>query len=319
LETKSPKFSVVIPVLNEKDSLPSLLQEIVTVMEKQSWPYEVLFIDDGSRDGTPEVLRELSRVNPHVRLFLFGQHRGKSAALACGFKNVRGALIVTLDGDLQDSPEEIVKLWNVMEAGKADLVSGWKKTRHDPWHKIVSSRLFNVLVRFITGVKLHDFNCGLKIYRAAVVREIPLYGELHRFTPALAAWKGFRVTEEPIQHRSRKYGRSKFGVARMFGMTVDLLTVAFLMRYEGKPAHLFSGSGLMFLLFGGFINMHLFIKKLLGGTIAPHYPYMILGITLVLIGIQCVFFGLLSEMVLYFSLRQEKILGASFSSEEKKA
>lgn len=311
-----PLFSVVIPVLNEKESLPSLLREIVEVMKKQSWPYEVLCVDDGSTDGTPGVLEELFRENPLIRLFIFGHHRGKSAALACGFQNARGAYVVTLDGDLQDQPREIVKLWNVMGARKADLVSGWKKVRHDPWHKIISSRLFNGLVRAVTGVRLHDFNCGLKLYRAEVVRQIPLYGELHRFTPALAAWKGFRVEEEPIEHRPRKYGRSKFGMRRMFGMTVDLLTIAFLMRYEGKPSHLFSGAGFLFLLAGGFINMHLFIKKMLGGTIAPHYPYMILGITLLLIGIQCVFFGLLSEMIVYLSRRSENYPRSSFPSEE---
>ncbi|MDD5225923.1 MAG: glycosyltransferase family 2 protein [Candidatus Omnitrophica bacterium] len=316
---KSPQFSLVVPVLNEKDSLRSLLQEINAVMQKQAWSYEVLCIDDGSTDGTPDVLRSLSRENSHMRLFMFDNHRGKSAALACGFQNARGAYVVTLDGDLQDTPEEIVKLWNVMEARKADLVSGWKKIRNDPWHKVASSRLFNALVRCVTGVKLHDFNCGLKIYRAKVVREIPLYGELHRFTPALAAWKGFRVTEEPILHRPRQYGKSKFGFGRMFGMTVDLLTVAFLMRYEGKPSHLFSGAGFIFLLVGGFINLQLFIKKLFGGTISPHYPYMILGITLLLIGVQFVFFGLLSEMVLYFSRRQEQMLDASFPAEEGKS
>jgi glycosyltransferase involved in cell wall biosynthesis len=309
----------VVPVLNEKDSLRPLFQEIAAVMQKQSWTYELLFIDDGSTDGTPEVLRVLASEYPQVRLFLFGSHRGKSAALACGFQNARGAYVVTLDGDLQDTPGEIVKLWNVMESKKVDLVSGWKKTRHDPWHKIVSSRCFNALVRWITGVRLHDFNCGLKIYRARVVREIPLYGELHRFTPALAAWKGFRVTEEPVEHRSRKYGKSKFGLGRMFGMTVDLLTVAFLMRYEGKPSHLFSGAGFIFLLVGGGISFQLFITKIFGGTIAPHYPYMILGITLLLIGVQFVFFGLLSEMILYFSRRQEKILDASFPAEEAKS
>ncbi len=319
MEAKSPQFSLVIPVQNEKDSIRTLFQEIASVMQKQSWSYEILCVDDGSTDGSPEVLKALAGEYPQIRLFFFGNHRGKSAALACGFQNARGAYVVTLDGDLQDQPGEIVKLWNVMETRKADLVSGWKKIRKDPWHKVVSSRLFNVLVRCITGVKLHDFNCGLKIYRAKVVREIPLYGELHRFTPALAAWKGFFVTEEPILHRPRQYGKSKFGLGRMFGMTVDLLTIAFLMRYGGKPAHLFSGAGFIFLLAGGFINIHLFIKKLLGGAISPHYPYMILGITLLLIGVQFVFFGLLSEMILYFSRRQEKIFDASFPVEDGKS
>jgi glycosyltransferase involved in cell wall biosynthesis len=318
LDQSLPKFSIVIPVLDEKDSLRLLLGEVREVMKKQSWPYEVLCVDDGSTDGTPGVLEELSREDPSLRIFIFGHRRGKSAALACGFQNARGAYVVTLDGDLQDQPQEIVKLWNVMEAKKADLVSGWKKIRRDPWHKVVSSRLFNALVRAVTGVKLHDFNCGIKLYRAEVVRQIPLYGELHRFTPALAAWKGFRVEEEPVEHRPRKYGKSKFGLGRMFGMTVDLLTVAFLMRYEGKPSHLFSGAGFLFLMAGGFINLHLFIKKMLGGTITPHYPYMILGITLLLIGIQCVFFGLLSEMILYFIRRQENTQDLSFPPEEKR-
>lgn len=310
---------MVIPVLNEKDSLRILFREIDAVMQQQSWSYEILCVDDGSTDGTQEVLRTLAGEYPNARLFFFGNHRGKSAALACGFQNARGAYVATLDGDLQDTPAEVVKLWNVMEARKADLVSGWKKVRKDPWHKVVSSRLFNALVRCITGVQLHDFNCGLKIYRARVVRDIPLYGELHRFTPALAAWKGFRVTEESIEHRPRQYGKSKFGLGRMFGMTVDLLTVAFLMRYERKPSHLFSGAGFIFLWAGGGISGHLFLIKLAGGTIAPRYPYMILGITLLLIGIQFVFFGLLSEMILYFSQRQEKILDVSFPDEEGKS
>lgn len=305
METKTPQFSLVIPVLDEKDSVRILFQEIDALMREQSWSYEVLYVDDGSADGTPEVLKTLAGEYPQIRLFLFGNHRGKSAALACGFRNARGAYVVTLDGDLQDTPAEIVKLWNAMASRKADLVSGWKKVRRDPWHKIVSSRLFNVLVRCITGVKLHDFNCGLKIYRAEVVREMPLYGELHRFTPALAAWKGFQVIEEPIEHRPRRYGKSKFGLGRMFGMTVDLLTVAFLMRYEGKPSHLFSGAGFVFLLAGTSISGELFLRKLCGGVISPHYPYMILGITLLLVGIQFIFFGLLSEMILYLSRRQE--------------
>ena len=308
---------MIIPVLNEKENLEPLFSEVLAFMEIQQWSFEVLFVDDGSTDDTPDVLNALSKKHENVRLFTFASHRGKSAALACGFQHARGAYIVTLDGDLQDPPREILKLWTVMQKTGAGLVSGWKKVRHDPWHKIVSSRLFNALVRCVTGVKLHDFNCGLKLYQAEVVRQIPLYGELHRFTPALAAWKGYRVTEEPIEHRPRQYGKSKFGVGRLFGMVVDLLTVAFLMRYEGKPSHLFSGAGLIFLTAGGFINLHLFIRKMLGGTIAPHYPYMILGITLLLIGIQCVFFGLLSEMIVYLSRRSENSLRSSFPPDNK--
>ncbi len=307
----APLFSVVIPVLNEEQNLRLLYDEITAFMVSRRSSFEILFVDDGSSDGTASVLKTLSN-DPLVSVFTFAGPRGKSAALAKGFRHARGQYIVTMDGDLQDQPKEIEKLWQVMERTGADLVSGWKKVRHDPWHKIVSSRLFNALVRWVTGVPLHDFNCGLKLYRATVVREIPLYGELYRFIPALASWKGFRVAEEPVEHRARRYGKSKFGAGRVFGMTVDLLTVAFLMRYEGKPSHLFSGAGFLFLLAGGGINFHLFVTKLLGGTIAPHYPYMILGITLLLVGIQFVFFGLLSEMLLYSFRCREKIPGEVF-------
>lgn len=298
---ETPLFSVVTPLLNESDNIIPLLKEISDVMSRQAWPYEILLIDDGSTDATPQILKKLIREDPHVRAFIFRVHRGKSAALACGFQNARGSYVVTLDGDLQDSPEEITTLWKVMKEENADLVSGWKKKRNDPWHKIVSSRIFNAFVRGITGLRLHDFNCGLKLYRAVVIRDLPLYGELHRFIPALVSWRGFRVTEAPVIHRPRKFGKSKYGIERMFGMVVDLLTVAFLMRYEGKPSHLFSGFGLVFLAVGVLINAHLLLTKLLGGSIAPHYPYMVLGVTLLLIGLQCVFFGLLAEMVLYFS------------------
>ena len=314
---EAPLFSVVIPLLNESANIIPLLKEISDVMSRQAWTYEVLLIDDGSTDATPQILKKLIREDPHVRAFIFRAHRGKSAALACGFQNARGSYVVTLDGDLQDSPEEITILWKVMKEENADLVSGWKKKRNDPWHKIVSSRIFNAFARGITGLRLHDFNCGLKLYRAVVIRDLPLYGELHQFIPALVSWRGFRVTEAPVIHRPRKFGKSKYGIERMFGMVVDLLTVAFLMRYEGKPSHLFSGFGLVFLAVGVLINAHLLLTKLLGGSIAPHYPYMVLGVTLLLIGLQCVFFGLLAEMVLYFSRdRVSRGLCHSFPPEE---
>ncbi|MFZ5802650.1 MAG: glycosyltransferase family 2 protein [Candidatus Omnitrophota bacterium] len=314
METTHPRFSVVVPILNEKESLDPLVHEIAEAMRKEGWAFEALFVDDGSTDGSVEILERLAREWSFVRLFKFRRRQGKAAALACGFQHARGDYILTLDGDLQDVPGEAVRLWQAMQTRHADLVSGWKKVRRDPWHKVLSSRLFNGLTAFITGVRVHDFNCGLKLYRAEVVREIPLYGELHRFIPALAAWKGFRVTEEPVLHRPRRFGRSKFGPERIFAMMADLSTVLFLMRFEGKPSHFFSGAGLLLFLIGCCINGDLLFRKLAGGTIAPHYPYMVLGITALLVGIQFIFFGLLSEMMLYF-LKREKS-SARFSTSE---
>lgn len=312
------QISVIIPVRNERENVSPLYSELVSVLSSQSWSFEVLFIDDGSTDGTVETIQALVNQDSRIRLFCFGFHHGKSAALACGFQNARGERVATLDGDLQDQPSEIIKLWNVMESRSCDLVSGWKKVRHDPWHKLVSSKLFNALVRLITGVPLHDFNCGIKLYRASVVRTLPVYGELHRFLPVLASWKGFRVAEEVVEHRPRIHGESKFGFRRMFGMMSDILTIIFLMRYEGKPSHLFGGAGIFCLGAGFFINAQLLLRKLFGGTIAPNYPYMILGVTLLIVGIQFVFFGLLSEMIVYLSRREEKVSAHAYLPESEK-
>ncbi|MDD5672458.1 MAG: glycosyltransferase family 2 protein [Candidatus Omnitrophica bacterium] len=301
----APQFSIVIPVLNEKENILPLYEEILEVMKRESWSFEIIFINDGSTDGTSDTLNSLIQIDARVRVFSFRKIYGKSAAMDCGFKHAQGRYVVTLDGDLQDDPKEIPRLRTALQTKNADLVSGWKKERHDPLSKIISSRLFNPLVAFLTGVRLHDFNCGLKLYRSEVVKELSLYGELHRFIPALASWKGFHVTEEPVHHRPRKHGRSKYGVTRAFAGMVDLLTVIFLMRYEGKPAHLFSGFGFFLTLIGVFINGHLLATKLLGGIIAPHYPYLMLGILSLIVGIQCVFFGLLAEMMVHLSRTRE--------------
>lgn len=289
--------------MNENGNIRLLYEELKAFMDGRKWSYEAVFVDDGSSDGTAEILTALEKEDPRVKTVFLGCRQGKSAALARGFGNACGEYVVTLDGDLQDDPKEILKLWENMERTKADLVSGWKKTRHDPWHKILSSRFFNGLVRALSGVPLHDFNCGLKLYRSDVIREIPLYGELHRFIPALALWKGFSVREEPVEHRPRIHGKSKFGLGRVFPMAVDLLTIGFLTRYEGKPSHLFSGAGLLFFLSGSFITGYFFVVKVTGGTIAPRYPMLIMGITLLMLGVQFVFFGLLSEMIVYLSRR----------------
>ncbi len=275
-------------------------------MHAQNWPYEIIFIDDGSDDGTFERLQELQRQDPKVRIFHWGRNLGKSAALAKGFQEAHGDYVVTLDGDLQDNPSEILRLWEVLHAEQADLVCGWKKNRKDPWSKILSSRLFNFAVQSVTGLPLHDFNCGLKLYRRAATKTIPMYGELHRFIPAIAFWKGFRVREQAVEHRPRKFGRSKYGFSRIVPGMIDLLNIAFLTRYERKPSHLFSALGALLFLTGVLINFHLLAIKLAGGSIAPHYPYMILGAITLVVGAQLVFFGLLSEMILYLFLTQKE-------------
>ncbi|OGW68756.1 MAG: glycosyl transferase family 2, partial [Omnitrophica bacterium GWA2_50_21] len=282
-------------MFNEKDNVLPLYEEIVNALKPEGWTYEILLIDDGSTDGTGEQLKKIRQADPRVRVYSFRKRLGKSQALDYGFRRAQGRFVVTLDGDLQDDPKEIKTLWGCMHETGADVVSGWKKNRVDPPSKIISSRLFNFAVRVATGIDLHDFNCGLKLYRRTVIREIALYGELHRFIPALAAWEGYRVTETAVRHRPRKFGRSKFGLMRFFGGVVDILTIMFLLRYQGKPSHLFSGLGIILAAVGILINSDLLLRKLTGGTIAPHYPYMALGVTALVVGVQFIFFGLLAE------------------------
>ena len=301
-------------MFNEKDNVLPLYEEIVNALKPEGWTYEILLIDDGSTDGTGEQLKKIRQADPRVRVYSFRKRLGKSQALDYGFRRAQGCFVVTLDGDLQDDPKEIKTLWGCMHETGADVVSGWKKNRVDPTSKIISSRLFNFAVRVATGIDLHDFNCGLKLYRRTVIREIALYGELHRFIPALAAWEGYRVTETAVRHRPRKFGRSKFGLMRFFGGVVDILTIMFLLRYQGKPSHLFSGLGIILAAVGILINSDLLLRKLTGGMIAPHYPYMALGVTALVVGVQFIFFGLLAEMMLY--LMRPRHTGARLRQED---
>lgn len=295
-------ISIVVPVLNEKESLPLLAREIEKAM--QGMEYEILFIDDGSTDGSDEVLKELQKNSPQIKTSFFRRNYGKSAALACGFEHANGDYVVTLDADLQDDPNEIPAMLDLMQKENADLVVGWKKERRDPIHKIISSKLFNAAIRFLSGLRLHDFNCGLKVFRRDVMIDLDLYGELHRFIPALAHWKGYKVIEKPVHHRPRQSGVSKYGVARIIPGFADLMTVSFLHRYGRKPSHLFGTLGIVSFAAGTGINLHLLIIKLTGGNIAPHYPYMIAGILGLVVGLQLIFFGLLSEMIV--SLAEKK-------------
>ncbi len=287
--------SMVVPLLNEVESLRELMSRIEDVMAPTGSEWEVIFVNDGSTDGSMDVLRELFESRRNVKVLSFGRNLGKSAALAVGFEEASGDVVITMDADLQDDPSEIPKLVDMIHDGY-DLVSGWKKKRHDPLSKRLPSKLFNGVSGALSGVHLHDMNCGLKAYRRDVVRTIRVYGELHRYTPILAHWAGFRVTETPVEHHARRFGTTKFGAERFVRGFFDLVTVLFLRRYVTRPLHLFGMVGGV-LFAGGFgIGVYLTIIKIMGGAIGRR-PLLTLGILLMVVGVQFVSFGLLGEMV----------------------
>ena len=288
-------LSVVVPVYNEVESLPLLHEELTRTLATLDLPYELIFVDDGSTDGSDRGLVALYRADPHVQVIQFRRNFGKAAALEAGFTASHGDAVVTLDADLQDVPAEIPRLLAALDDG-ADLVSGWKHPRHDPRSKTIPSALFNRVVRAMTGVQLHDFNCGLKAYRAEVLPEIRIYGELHRFIPVLAHVRGFRIVELPVQHRERRFGRSKFGGSRFARGFFDLLTVLFLTQYTRRPLHFFGWFGIVTLLLGLGINAYLAVLWFLGQPIGNR-PLLTLGVLLMILGTQFVVFGLLAEMI----------------------
>lgn len=289
-------LSVVIPLYNEEQSLRELYQQLRSVIGRMNVRYELLFIDDGSTDRSFQVLRDLRRTDKHIRAIRFRRNYGKSAALSVGFKRAQGSMIVTMDADLQDDPAEIPSLRRKLDEGY-DLVSGWKKVRRDPITKTVPSRLFNFVTARMTGIKIHDFNCGLKAYRREVVRSINVYGELHRFIPALARWEGFRIGEIVVQHRPRKYGRTKFGVGRFWKGLLDLITVLFTTRYLRRPLHLFGFWGLLTALAGLVIIVWLAVEWFLGYTSLSNRPLFLGGILLLIVGVQFISIGLIGEIV----------------------
>lgn len=290
------ELSVVIPLLNERDSLRELHRELTDVLARAVESYEVIFVDDGSTDGSWEVLRELAQEDGHVRAYSFRRNFGKSAALAVGFRKARGRFIVTMDADLQDDPSEIPRLLARLAEGW-DLVNGWKRKRRDPWSKRISSKLFNWAASRVAGLRLHDFNCGLKAYRREVIEAVHVYGELHRFIPALAHWLGFRVTEQEVRHRPRRYGRSKYGLGRAKRGLFDLITVLFLTRYGKRPLHFFGVPGLLSALAGTAILVYLAYQRLFASVYLSNRPLLLLGLLLVIVGIQFVSIGLIGEMI----------------------
>jgi dolichol-phosphate mannosyltransferase len=288
-------ISVVIPVHNEERSVALLYDELASAFASDGRSWEAVFVDDGSTDGTFGALTRLHDASDNVRVVRLRRNFGKAAALDAGFDEAAGEIVVTIDGDLQDDPAEIPRLLAKLDEGY-DLVSGWKTRRRDPWTRRVPSRIFNGVAGTVSGVRLHDMNCGLKAYRAEVVEGMQLYGELHRYIPVLAHYRGYRVTELPVHHRPREHGRSNYGVERYVRGFLDLLTVTFMGRYRHRPLHLFGGVGLLFSLLGAVILAYLTVVKLTGEPIGQR-PLLLLGVLLVVVGIQLLSLGLLSELI----------------------
>lgn len=288
-------LSVVIPVLNEREAVEPLLAEIEAACSADGLEWEVVWVDDGSTDGTTEVLERLAHEHRRVRVVRLRRNFGKSAALRAGFDETRGAVVVTMDGDGQDDPAEIPALVAKLEEGY-DVVSGWKQRRRDPTFKRWGSRIFNRLTARLSGVPLHDVNCGLKAYRGPAVRALELYGEQHRLIPVLGFQRGWRVAELPVHHRPREHGHSKFGTERYARGLLDLLGVLFIGRYQHRPLHLFGGAGLVSLFAGLIICAILTVEKISGAAIGGR-PLLILGVLLILGGIQLFTLGLVGEMI----------------------
>ena len=298
-------ISVVIPLLNEAESIPELFTWIRRVMNEHGYSYEVIFVDDGSTDGSWSVIERLRAELPEVKGIKFRRNYGKSAGLQCGFARTQGQVVITMDADLQDSPDEIPELYRMVTEGGYDLVSGWKRKRYDPlFSKNLPSKLFNATARKLSGIKLHDFNCGLKAYRHEVVENIELYNDMHRYIPYLAKSAGFgRIGEKVVQHQARKYGSSKFGISRFFNGYLDLLTLWFISKFGRKPMHFFGllGSG-MFLI--GFIALAVVLVNKLSAIImhtqAPlvtDRPYFFIALTAMIIGTQLFLTGFVGEMI----------------------
>ncbi|MEX2463832.1 MAG: glycosyltransferase family 2 protein [Balneolaceae bacterium] len=302
-EPSNLEISVIVPLYNEEHTLVELSGKIQNALKGRR--YEIIFVDDGSVDRSWETLKELCSTSSYVRAIRFRRNYGKSDALQAGFNTAKGKYVVTLDADLQDDPNEIPALIAILEEGN-DLVSGWKKKRYDPISKTVPSRFFNAVTRFTTGIKLHDFNCGLKAYRREVTDSIYLYGEMHRYVPLLAKWKGYdKIKEKVVQHHPRKHGKTKFGISRFLNGFLDLITLLFVNKYKQRPMHFFGSIGILFLLIGGLVSAYLTYLKLFMGEPLSNRPLLFLGILLILVGVQFFSIGFLGEMINRWHVRSQ--------------
>ena len=295
-EAPAPDVSVVVPIYNERDNLLPLHSALTWALRDLGRTYEIVFVDDGSRDGTRHLMRALAAGDPHLRLVFFRRNYGQTAAMAAGFQKSRGRIVVTMDGDLQNDPADIPMLLEQLEQGY-DLVSGWRHQRQDhAVSRLLPSKLANRLIARVTGVRLHDYGCSLKAYRRELVDDISLYGELHRFLPALAFIEGARITEVKVNHKARQFGQSKYGIDRTFRVLMDLLTVWFMKRFLTRPMHVFGFGGLAAIAVGLLLALYLLAQKLLANADIGNRPLLLVAVLAIVAGVQLFCFGLLAEL-----------------------
>ena len=306
------EISVLVPVLNESPSVEELTDRVRAVLDSLGRSFEIVYIDDGSTDDTVEKVRGLHEKDPRVKLVRFRRNFGKAAALTAGVEHSQGRLLITIDGDLQDVPEEIPRLLEKLEAEDLDLVSGWKRDRQDPISKRLPSKVFNWATRKLAGIDLHDFNCGFKVYRREVLEQVPIYGELHRYIPVLAGRRGFRVGEIKVAHERRRFGVSKYGWDRLYKGLLDFITVLFITTYMRRPLHFFGVLGLGTMFAGLAINAYLAVGWLFFNEVLSFRPLLQLGILLTLLGVQFLTTGLLAEMLTFKGFNR----GESYSIRE---
>lgn len=298
------QISVIIPVYNEEESLPELIQWVQNVLDSNGFSYEVIFVDDGSTDSSWQVIKELAEKDRRIKAVGFIRNYGKSAALDMGFSKAQGDVVVTMDADLQDNPEEIPALYRMIQDEGYDIISGWKKKRFDPITKTLPSRFFNGVTRLISGIQLHDFNCGLKAYKNKVVKNIHIYGEMHRYIPLIAKWNGFgKIGEKEVAHQARKYGKTKFGIERFVNGFLDLISVSFVNRYKKNPMHFFGTLGSLS-FFSGFIITFMLVYEKIHGLKNNLYvreiteqPLFFLALVALIVGMQLFLTGFLAEMM----------------------
>jgi len=303
-------ISVVIPLFNEEESLNELTLWIKKVMEENSFSFEIIYVDDGSNDNSWKIIKELSANNKEVVAIKFRRNYGKSAGLNEGFRHAKGDVVITMDADLQDSPDEIPELYRMIMKDGYDLVSGWKKVRHDPLSKTIPTKLYNAVARGMSGIKLHDFNCGLKAYKNQVIKSIEVLGEMHRYIPILAKWAGYKkIGEKIVVHRARKYGVTKFGFNRFINGPLDLLSITFISKFGKRPMHFFGSLGTLFVFIGFMILLYLSFEKLyLGSSGIATRPLFFFGILTFIVGTQLFVTGFLAELILRTSTDRNEYL-----------